>query len=344
KIWSTSTLSNCGPMHLQLESEMAGHLGVPFISLFNNGTTALLVGLQVLDVSGEVITTPYSFVATAHSILWNGLTPVFADIGDKSLNLAPEAIEAAITPRSVAIMPVHCYGNPCNVQRIEAIAKRHGLKVIYDAAHAFGVQYRGQSVLRHGDVSVLSFHATKVFSTIEGGAIVSRDAASKARIDRLRNFGIAGDELVSEVGLNGKMNEVQAAFGLLQLRRIGEALRRRQEIDAIYRYHLSDVDGITCLPPAADTVSNFAYFPVFVGPKAAVDRDQIYTRMRERGIFARKYFYPLLSSFPMYRDLPSSAPDNLPNATRVAREVLCLPMHQNLSAADITAVVDAVRG
>lgn len=341
QIWRSRTLTNCGPIHQQLETELANFLDVPFVSLFNNGTNALLTALQALDVSGDVITTPYSFAATAHSILWNGLTPVFADIGSSTFNLDPAAVEAAVTPQTVAIVPVHCYGTPCNVLRIAEIAKRNNLKVLYDAAHAFGVHYKGASLLLHGDLAVLSFHATKVFSTIEGGAVVSRDSSMKARIDRLKNFGIVDEDSVSEAGLNGKMNEVQAAFGLIQLRHFTAALKRRREIDHLYRRLLSNVQGVACLQLPAETESNFGYFPVLVGEDATSDRNTVFARMRSRNIHARKYFYPLLSDLPMYREMPSAASSNLPNATRVAREVLCLPMHSQLSDADIEAVVDA---
>ncbi len=344
KIWQSKQLTNGGPMHQRLEAELAEYLGVPHVALFNNGTSALLTALQALRITGDVITTPYSFVATANSLLWNNLTPVFADIEPGTFNIDPERIEAAITPRTAAIMPVHCYGHPSRVERIREVAARHGLPVLYDAAHAFGVSYKGESLLLHGDLAVLSFHATKVFNTFEGGAIVCHDATTKQRIDRLKNFGIVDETMIEDAGLNGKMNECQAAFGLLQLRHLDPALNRRREVDDAYRRALAGAEGITCVPLPTESVTNWAYFPILVGDGARCGRDAMYLQLKEQGIFARRYFYPLLSDLPMYSSCPSAASANLPNATRVARQVLCLPIHQDLSEADVERVIAAVLG
>ncbi len=329
QIWESKFLTNGGQFHQRFEAALCAHLGVEHVSLFTNGTTALLTALQALGIKGDVITTPYSFVATTHALLWNGLQPVFADIDPASFNLDPERIEAAITPRTTAIMPVHCYGNPCDVARIEAIAARHGLKVIYDAAHAFGVRQDGRSILRHGDLSVLSFHATKVFNTFEGGAIVCRDAAMKARIDQLKNFGIVDEVTVVAAGINGKMNEVTAAFGLLQLERVGAAIEQRAGIAALYRRLLDGIPGIA-LMAAPGHESNFGYFPILVGDDYPLGRDGLYEKLRAAGIHARRYFYPLISELSMYRDIPSAAPANLPAAATAARQVLCLPIYPAL--------------
>lgn len=343
-IWESRQLTNSGPMHGELESALAVYLGVPHVALFNNGTNALLTALQALGISGEVITTPYTFVATAHVLLWNGLTPVFADIEPGSFNIDPDRIEAAITPATSAILPVHCYGDPCRVEAIRDIAARHRLCVVYDAAHAFGVRYEGLSLMRHGDLAVLSFHATKVFNTFEGGAIVCHDADMKLKIDRLRNFGIVDEDRIAAAGLNGKMNEVQAAFGLLQLRHLTPALARRREIDCAYRHALAGVPGISIVAPPPATERNCAYFPVLVGMGARCDRDSLYRELQGQGIFCRRYFHPLLSKLPMYADFASASPANLPNATRAARQVLCLPIHPELSDTDVDRVVAAVRG
>jgi dTDP-4-amino-4,6-dideoxygalactose transaminase len=345
KIWAARILTNCGPMHQQLEGALAQYLGVPHVALFNNGTNALLTALQALELAGEVITTPYSFAATAHSILWNGLTPVFVDVDPHTFNLDPRSIEAAISPRTSAILPVHCYGYPCDVAAIADVASRHGLKVLYDAAHAFGVRLQGASVLLHGDLSVLSFHATKVFNTFEGGAIVCHDAATKRRIERLRNFGIVDEATIDAPGLNGKMSEVQAAFGLLQLKYVDAAIVRRRSIAQRYRQLLADVPGIE-LPaaPAAAVELNGSYFPVLVGPAYPLDRDSLYQRLQQRQVFARRYFFPLLSELPMYRELPSAAAANLPQAHRLAGQVLCLPLYAALSDADVELIADTLRG
>jgi dTDP-4-amino-4,6-dideoxygalactose transaminase len=343
EIWKNKWLTNAGPFHNQLERELVHHLDVPHLSLFTNGTIALVVALQALRISGEVITTPFTFVATAHSLLWNGIKPVFADIDARNFNLDPERIEAAITPQTTAILPVHCYGNPCDVDRIQRIADRYGLKVIYDAAHAFGVQVHGTSLLRSGDLAVLSFHATKCFNTFEGGAIVSPDERTKQRIDFLKNFGIADEVTVVGPGINGKMNEVQAAFGLLQLRYLHDSWAKRREVDGRYRAALSDVRGLVLHPELTDAVSNYSYFPVLIGQDFPGGRDELYQRLRAESIFARRYFYPLLSEMPMYRGLPSAAPENLPVATRVAKEVLCLPIHADLQPEEQDRVIAIVR-
>lgn len=342
EIWDSKKLTNGGPMHQRLEQELCDYLGVQHISLFANGTLALVTALQALRITGEVITTPFSFVAGAHSLLWNGISPVFADIDPLTLNLNPARIEAAITPRTTAIMPVHCYGNPCDIKAIEKIADDYNLRVIYDAAHAFGVRQRGQSILNAGDLSILSFHATKVFNTFEGGAIVSPDARTKQRIDHLKNFGFVDEVNVVAPGINGKMSEINAAFGLLQLRHVERALDRRREIDRLYRRLLSNVSGITCVQPTGQDVPNCSYFPILVDERYPISRDQLYSHMRETDVFARRYFYPLISSFPMYRGLPSAAPGNLPVATRLASQIICLPLYPAMTDEDIERVVASV--
>ena len=338
QIWSNKILTNCGPFHQQLEQALCEHLGVNHICLFTNGTIALVTALQALRITGEVITTPYSFVATSHSLLWNGIKPVFVDIDPSTLNLDPTMIEAAITPQTTAIMPVHCYGHPCDVEAIQKIADNYNLKVIYDAAHAFGVQCDCGSVLMHGDLSVLSFHATKVFNTFEGGAIVCPDAKTKVRIDQLKNFGHVGEVTVVAPGINGKMSEFNAALGLLQLKYIDRALARRQEIDAAYRERLRGVKGIRCLGDAGEKVANHAYFPILVDSRYPISRDELYQRLKDNGIHPRRYFYPLISEFSMYRGLPSAHRDHLPVATAAAQAVLCLPIYPDLEM----AVVDTI--
>jgi dTDP-4-amino-4,6-dideoxygalactose transaminase len=330
EIWDTKVLTNGGPFHARLEAALCEYLGVKHISLFANGTLGLVTALQALRITGEVITTPYSFVATAHSLLWNGIKPVFVDVDPRTLNLDPAKIEGAITPQTTAILPVHCYGHPCDVDGIARIAGRYGLRVIYDAAHAFGVQTGGQSVLRFGDLSVLSFHATKVFNTFEGGAIVSPDATTKQRIDHLKNFGFVDEVTVVAPGINGKMNEFSAALGVLQLAKVDDAMRARQAIDARYRAGLARVRGIECLEGSGGSKQNYSYFPIRVKPEYPLTRDELYARLKDDDIFARRYFYPLISDFPMYRGLPSAAAANLPAATRAAAEVICLPMYEAL--------------
>lgn len=343
KIWKSKWLTNNGPFHQELEAALAKYLGVEHLALFANGTLGLVTALQALKITGEVITTPYSFVATAHSLLWNNIRPVFVDIDPATMNLDPNKIEAAITPQTTAILPVHCYGNPCNVQRIQQIADTYGLKVIYDAAHAFGVQYKGESLSKHGDLSVLSFHATKVYTTFEGGAIVCPDAKTKQRIDYLKNFGFADEVTVMAPGINAKMNEVQAALGILQLKYIGYAIERRKAIDRRYREFLGDVPGLTMLLEPQDTVRNYAYFPILVASDYPMSRDTLYQRLRESDIHARRYFYPLISDMPMYRGLPSAAAANLPNAKKVAAQILCLPIYPDLAEDDQQKVIQVVR-
>lgn len=342
QIWDSKILTNGGPYHQQLEQALCNYLGVKHLSLFTNGTIALVTALQSLRIAGEVITTPYSFVATAHSLLWNGIKPVFIDVDANTLNLDPAKIEAAITPNTTAIMPVHVYGHPCDVDAIQKIADRYNLKVIYDAAHAFGVQDAGGSILRHGNLSVLSFHATKVFNTFEGGAIICPDAMTKQRIDHLKNFGFVDEVTVVEPGINGKMCEVNAAFGLLQLKYIDDALARRKEIDSNYRQQLAGVKGIHCLGDAGETVINYAYFPIFVEPDYPLSRDVLYQKLRDHSVFARRYFYPLISDFLMYRGLPSAQRSNLPMAAKAADKVLCLPIHPALTQQELDRVIKIV--
>lgn len=342
KIWNSRVLTNGGPFHQQLEQALCKYLGVPHVSLFSNGTLALVTALQAHRITGEVLTTPYSFVATAHSLLWNGIKPVFVDIDPHTLNMDPARIEAAITPQTTAIMPVHCYGHPCDVQAIQKIADNYNLKVIYDAAHAFGVEDDGGSILRHGDLSVLSFHATKVFNTFEGGAIICPDARTKQRIDHLKNFGFVDEVTVVASGINGKMSEINAAFGLLQLEHIDHALSRRREVDATYRRLLQGVRGIRCLDSSSETTTNCAYFPILVGPDYPMSRDDLYEELKRHRINPRRYFYPLISDFPMYRGLPSAARANLPVAAAVAQQVLCLPIYPDLSHESIDAIADII--
>jgi dTDP-4-amino-4,6-dideoxygalactose transaminase len=342
KIWASRILTNGGPFHVQLEHALCEYLGVKHIALFANGTLALVTGLQALRITGEVITTPFSFVATAHSLLWNGIQPVFVDIEDRTLNLDPSKIEAAITPRTTAILPVHVYGHPCDIDTIQKIADTYGLKVIYDAAHAFGVDCHCGSVLKHGDLSILSFHATKVYTTFEGGAIVCPDEKIKQRIDHLKNFGFVDEVTVVAPGINGKMNEFQAALGMLQLSRVAEAFAARGKIDARYREALAGIRGIDCVPSAGEGKANFAYFPIRVKPTYPLSRDALYTRLRENGYYARRYFYPLITDFPMYRGLPSAAAAALPVARRASAEILCLPIYPSLETSDHDRIIDIV--
>ncbi len=342
QIWDNKILTNGGQFHQQLESALCEYLGVKYISLFTNGTIALVTALQALRVSGEVITTPYSFVATSHSLLWNGIKPVFVDIDPETLNIDPAKIEVAITPQTTAIMPVHCYGHPCDVDRIQKIADAYGLKVIYDAAHAFGVQYNGGSVLNFGDLSVLSFHATKVFNTFEGGAIVCPDAKTKLRIDHLKNFGFVDEVTVVAPGINGKMSEINAAFGLLQLKNIDEAIQKRKLIDERYRDGLANVKGIHCLSSAGEGSANYSYFPILIGSEYLLSRDALYQKLRDNNIFARRYFYPLISNFSMYHSLPTAALSNLPVANKAANEVICLPIYTALENDQVDSVIELI--
>lgn len=338
EIWENKILTNGGPFHQQLEQALCDYLGVKHICLFTNGTLALITALQALRITGEVITTPYSFVATAHSLLWNGIKPIFVDIDPLSLNMDPARIEAAITPHTTAIMPVHCYGRPCDVERIEKIADNYGLKVIYDAAHAFGVRHKGSSVLNCGDLSVLSFHATKIFNTFEGGAIVCPDAKTKQRIDHLKNFGFVDEVTVVAPGINGKMSEINAAFGLLQLKGIDAARLRRRAIDARYRERLAAIAGIDCLPAGEEESANHSYFPILVKEAYGSSRDALFQLLREQDIYARRYFYPLISDFPMYRSMPTAAHSNLPNALQASRQIICLPIYPGLGLDQVDAI------
>jgi dTDP-4-amino-4,6-dideoxygalactose transaminase len=344
KIWDNKILTNNGPFHKQLEEALAKFMNVPYVALFANGTLALIAALQVLRISGEVITTPYSFVATAHSLWWNNIKPVFVDIEPEFCNLDPEKIESAITPKTTAIMPVHVYGNPCQVERIQEIADTYGLKVIYDAAHVFGVTYAGQSVCNFGDLSVLSFHATKVFNTMEGGAVICHDAATKKRIDYLKNFGFAGETTVMAPGINSKMNEMQAALGLLQLQKHAANIEKRSVVAVEYRTELSQIKGVSLLPEPEDTEPNNAYFPIFVDEKEyGQSRDALYEHLKTKDIFGRRYFYPLISDFPMYRNLESAHPENLVTAKTIADRVICLPIYPDLALEDVRRISSLVR-
>jgi dTDP-4-amino-4,6-dideoxygalactose transaminase len=341
KIWDTRILTNSGPFHQQLEAELCKYLNVKYISLFSNATLALVTALKALRITGDVITTPYSFVATTHSLTWNGIKPVFVDIDRRTLNIDPNKIEEAITPDTTAIMAVHCYGIPCDVDTIEHLARKHNLRVIYDAAHAFGVTCHCGSLLSHGDLSVLSFHATKVFNTFEGGAIVCDDPSMKARIDQLKNFGFVDEITVNAAGINAKMSEFNAALGLLQLQHIDDELLKRSVIATRYIAELSNTFGISCLF-AGNVNTNFSYFPILVHEKHKSSRDEIYDRLKENGVFARRYFFPLISDFPMYRNLYSSHKSNLREAIRASKQVLCLPIYGSMSAKDQGKVVELV--
>ena len=338
EIWRTHRLTNNGPFHEQLETALCEYLGVHHISLFANGTLALVTAMQALRLGGEVITTPYSFVATANALLWNGLTPVFVDVDPVTLNLDAEQVEAAITPRTSAILPVHVYGHPADVEGLQHVADLYGLRLIYDAAHCFGVEDDGGSVLRHGDLSILSFHATKVFNTFEGGAIVSPDAKTKQRIDFLKNFGFANETTVVAAGINAKMNEFQAAVGLAQLNHIDAAIDARARVDALYRERLADIPGIRCHTPTTARRHNHAYFPIFVEDGYPTSRDELYFRLQDAGIHGRRYFYPLIPEFPMYRKLPDNDRAEWPHANEASERVICLPMHPDVTPRDIEVI------
>ncbi|WP_205951971.1 DegT/DnrJ/EryC1/StrS family aminotransferase [Pantoea stewartii] len=343
KIWQSKQLTNGGPFHQQLEDALAEYLGVEHICLFANGTLALVTALQALRVTGEVITTPYSFVATSHSLLWNGIKPIFVDIDPVTCNIDPAKIEAAITPNTSAILPVHCYGIPCDVHGIQRIADNYGLKVIYDAAHCFGVKQDGMSVLNHGDLSVLSFHATKVFNTFEGGAIICPNASVKRRIDFLKNFGFADETTVVAPGINGKMNEVQAAFGLLQLEHLNDAFVRRADVFEKYATALGSVKGLSFSHIPQGLSWNYAYCAVFIDEQYfPMSRDALYELFKKEDIYVRRYFYPLISAFPMYKSYPSAQTDNLREATRRSQQVLCLPIHPSLSVEEQDKVIEII--
>jgi len=344
QIWDSKILTNNGPYHQQFEKELSEYLGVKYLSLFANGTLALVTALQALRITGEVITTPFSFVATTHALWWNNIKPVFVDIEPDYFTLDPEKIESAITPQTTAILPVHVYGNPCKVDEIQKIADTYGLKVIYDAAHAFGVKIRGNSILNYGDLAILSFHATKVFNTIEGGAIICHDEKTKRRIDFLKNFGFAGETTVIAPGINAKMNELQAAFGLVQLKHIDEYISRRKEIAEFYRKQLSGIKGIRVLYDIEGIDHSYTYFPVFVDELLyGESRDALYDRLKRDNIYGRRYFYPLISQFPTYRGLSSSKPDNLPIATKKADQVICLPIYPDLNLKTVQLISEIVR-
>jgi len=343
EIWAGKWITNNGSFHKQLEQALAEYLKVPYVSLFTNGTLPLITALQALRITGEVITTPYSFVATTHALWWNGIKPVFVDIDWKTGCIDPNKIEAAITPKTTAIMPVHVYGKPCDTEAIQQIADKYGLKVIYDAAHAFGVEVNGESILNAGDMSTLSFHATKVYNTIEGGAMVMHDEKTKARIDYLKNFGFAGETEVVAPGINSKMDEMRSAYGLLNLRQVDAAIEARHQVAIKYREALRDVEGIEFWDDLPGVRHNYSYFPIFVHQKTyGMTRDELYFKMKEQGVLGRRYFYPLISDFSTYRTLPSATRENLPVATEMAREVICLPMHHELTDEDIDRILSCI--
>ena len=343
EIWESKWITNNGQFHQKLEAALAVYLKVPYVSLFTNGTLPLLTALQALRITGEVITTPYSFVATTHALWWNGIKPVFVDIDPSTGNIDPQKIEAAITPRTTAILPVHVYGKPCDTEAIQAIADKYGLKVIYDAAHAFGVEVNGESLLNAGDMSTLSFHATKVFNTIEGGAMVMHDEKTKQRIDYLKNFGFANEIEVVGPGINSKMDEIRSAYGLLNLKQVDAAIAARQKVAVAYRKALRNVDGISFWDDMPGVRHNYSYFPIFVdAEKYGMTRDELYMKMKDQGVWSRRYFYPLISEFSTYRGLESSRPENLPNAHMMADTVICLPMHHALREEEINRIIDCI--
>ncbi len=342
-IWKRKWITNNGHYHQELEKALSEYLKVPYISLFTNGTLPLITALQALRITGEVITTPYSFVATTHAIWWNGIKPVFVDIDPRTGNMDPDKIEAAITPRTTAIMPVHVYGNPCNTERIQDIADTYGLKVIYDAAHAFGVEVNGKSILNAGDLSTLSFHATKVYNTVEGGAMIMHDEKTKQRIDHLKNFGFADEVTVVGPGINSKMDEIRAAYGLLNLRQVDAAIEARHQVAKKYRKALHSVNGITFFEDIPGVKHNYSYFPIFVdSEKYGMTRDELYLKMKSKNVFGRRYFYPLISDFSTYRGLPSASPANLPNAHKMADSVICLPLYHTLTEEDVQRVINCI--
>ena len=344
QIWESGILTNNGPFHQQLEKELAEFLGVSYVSLFANGTLALVTALQVLRITGEVITTPFSFVATTHSLWWNNIKPVFVDIEPEFCNINPDKIEAAITSKTTAIMPVHVYGNPCGVEKIKAIADTYGLRVIYDAAHTFGARYNGQSICSYGDLSILSFHATKVFNTLEGGAIISHDEATKKRVDNLKNFGFVNETTVVAPGINSKMNEVQAALGLVQLKHHPENIEKRKAVAEMYRQSLKGISGISCLSEPEKTEPNYAYFPILVDEHLyGMSRDELYEKLRKNNIYGRRYFYPLISEFSMYKGIDSAEPANLPVARKMAERVICLPIYPELSKDIVKSIINIIR-
>lgn len=345
QIWDNKIITNNGPFHKQLENELCKYLGVKYISLFANGTLALVTALQALRITGEVITTPYSFVATTHALWWNNIKPVFVDVENEYCNLDPAKIEAAITPKTTAIMPVHVYGNPCKLEEIAQIAETYNLKIIYDAAHAFGLKINGTTVLNYGDMSILSFHATKVFNTFEGGAIICHDEKTKRHIDDLKNFGFRGETKVVAPGINAKMNEAQAAMGLLQLKYIEENIEKRRNIANIYRDQLKELPGLSFMEDINGVKHIYPYFPVFIDEeKFGMSRDALYEKLKENNIHGRRYFYPLISNFPTYRSLPSSGTENLPIATKLSDQVICLPIYPELKVSELQSVLKIITG
>lgn len=342
-IYASKWITNNGTFHRQLEKELAAYLKVPYLSLFTNGTLPLITALQALRIKGEVITTPYSFVATTHSLWWNGIKPVFVDIDPATGNIDPNKIEAAITPNTTAIMPVHVYGKPCDTEAIQEIADKYGLKIIYDAAHAFGVEVNGESILNAGDLSTLSFHATKVYNTIEGGALVMHDEKMKKRIDYLKNFGFADEVTVVAPGINSKMDEMRSAYGLLNLKQVDTAIEARHQVAVKYREALRPIDGITFFDDMPGVKHNYSYFPIFIDEnKYGMTRDELYFKMKEQGVLGRRYFYPLISTFSTYKGLESASPSNLPNAHKMADSVICLPMHHALTDEDIQRILHCI--
>lgn len=343
KIWESRILTNNGPYLQLFEQALCSYLGVQHISLFSNGTLALMTALEALNISGEVITTPYTFVATAQSLYWRHLTPVFVDIEPDSCNLDPKLIEDAITPETTAILPVHTYGHPCKVGAIARIAEKHGLSVIYDAAHAFGVRFQGRTLLDFGDLSIVSFHATKVFHTFEGGAVICHDAGMKQHLDDLKNFGFRDEVTIEAPGINGKMSEFNAAFGLLQLQYADRALQRRRDIAARYRNALRGIRGITFFSPAEDCTENASYFPVLVDGDFPLERDDLYQLLKQRGIYARRYFFPLISDIPLFRTMPGAEKLRTGTARRIADQILCLPIYTSLEDREIDIITSIIR-
>ncbi len=343
-IWNRKWLTNNGHYHQELEKELASYLKVPYLSLFTNGTLPLITALQALEIKGEVITTPYSFVATTHSLWWNGIIPVFVDVNPMTGNIDPEKIEAAITPHTKAIMPVHVYGIPCDVERIQQIADKHGLKVIYDAAHAFGVEVNGKSILEYGDMATLSFHATKVYNTVEGGALIMRNAEEKQHIDHLKNFGFAGETSVVAPGINSKMDELRAAYGLLTLKMVDDAIAQRAAIYAQYREGLANTPGIRMLEDIEGVRHNYSYCPIFIDEaEYGISRDELYFKLKEHDILGRRYFYPLITEFDTYKNLPSATAANLPNAHKLANSVICLPIYAGLTKESIKEILEYIQ-
>lgn len=344
QIWEKRILTNNGSFHQQLEQELCNYLKVPYLCLFTNGTLPLIVALQALRITGEVITTPYSFVATTHSLWWNGIKPIFVDINPETCNIDPDKIEAAITPQTTAIMPVHVYGNPCDTIRIQEIANKYGLKIIYDAAHAFGVEVNGESILKAGNISTLSFHATKVYNTIEGGALICHDEQTKKKIDYLKNFGFADETTIVAPGINGKMDEIRAAYGLLNLKQVNKEIEGRKQIAKKYCEGLKNTFGISFMNDLPGVHHNYSYFPIFIDAGLyGMTRDELYFKLKSKNIWGRRYFYPLISTFSTYRGLKSAVPDNLPIATKISNSVICLPIYEGLEDRSIEHIINIIR-